>query len=310
LRGERRARVAAIEHPEQVSELHDRVLEASPAARRHVELASGRRAHVIEAGEGDPLVMVHSGGTSALLFLPLLERLTGVRAIAVDRPGFGLSDPIHVTRDRFRTGVVAWMGELLDALGLDETALLGNSMGGSWTVWYALAHPQRVRRLLLAGAVPMLEGARVPAPLRLMAVPGVATVLSRLMKPSRKSVVQLMGFFGEGETIVDHPDQIEALVAAGRDPVVTRANRAEVAAVASPGAGIRREFRLTPEELARLAMPTLLIWGDADPIGTPEVARRAADAIPDARLEVLPAGHSPWLAQPDHTAELVTDFVQ
>jgi pimeloyl-ACP methyl ester carboxylesterase len=56
--------------------------------------------------------------------------------------------------------------------------------------------------------------------------------------------------------------------------------------------------------------PTLLIWGDADPIGTPEVGRGAAEAIPDARLEVLPAGHSPWLAQPDRTAELVSEFVR
>jgi hypothetical protein len=64
-------------HPDEVSELFDRVLSESSATGRHVELASGRQAHVIEAGEGDPLLLVHPGGTSSLLFLPLIERLTG-----------------------------------------------------------------------------------------------------------------------------------------------------------------------------------------------------------------------------------------
>jgi pimeloyl-ACP methyl ester carboxylesterase len=309
LGGHGSAVVAAIRHPDEVEDVHDRVLGASPATGRHVELASGRQAHVIEAGEGPPLVMVHSGGTSALLFLPLIERLTGVRTIAVDRPGFGLSDPIDFTRDTFRSAVVVWMWEVLDALGLDRPALLGNSMGGAWTLWFTLAHPNRVRRLVLTGAVPMAVGARVPAPLRLMLVPGVESLVNRIAKPSPKSVVQMMGFFGEGETIVEYPDQIEALVAAGSDPLVAQANRAELRAVGSVIAGIRREFRLLPDELARLTVPTLLVWGDADPIGGSSVAQAMTDAIPGARLELLPAAHVPWFAEPDRTAELVAQFV-
>jgi pimeloyl-ACP methyl ester carboxylesterase len=87
--------MTAARHPGEAKELFDRLLETSPATGRYIELASGRQAHVIEAGAGDPLVMLHPGGTSAFLFLPLIERLTGLRAIAVDRPGFGLSDPIN-----------------------------------------------------------------------------------------------------------------------------------------------------------------------------------------------------------------------
>jgi pimeloyl-ACP methyl ester carboxylesterase len=53
------------------------------------EIGSGRRVHVIEAGQGEPVVLLHGSATSSLLPLPLLERLAGVRGIAVDRPGFG-----------------------------------------------------------------------------------------------------------------------------------------------------------------------------------------------------------------------------
>jgi pimeloyl-ACP methyl ester carboxylesterase len=301
-------------HPDEVSELFDRVLSESPATGRHVELASGRQAHVIEAGAGEPLLLIHPGGTSSLLFLPLIERLTGLRVLAVDRPGFGLSDPIDLTRDSFRSEAVTWMSQVLDALGLETTALLGSSMGGAWSLWYALEHPRRVRRLVLAGAVPMAAGARLPAPLRLMfglmITPGVGSLVGRMVKPSERSVIKMMSFFGEGETVVDHPEQIEVQVVAGSDPVVTQANIAEMRAVGSALGGLRRELRLQPEELARVSVPTLIAWGEHDPIGDPAVARALADAIPGARLELLPTAHMPWFAEPRRLGELVEAFVR
>jgi pimeloyl-ACP methyl ester carboxylesterase len=154
-------------------------------------------------------MMLHPGGTSSLLFLPLIERLTGLRVIAVDRPGFGLSDPIDFTRGSFRSDVVTWMSHVLDALELEHTALLGSSMGGTWAPWYALEHPERIRRLVLASAVPMAPGARMPTPLRLMfglmIAPGVGPLMSRLLEPSPKTAVKMMSFFGEGETVLEHP---------------------------------------------------------------------------------------------------------
>jgi pimeloyl-ACP methyl ester carboxylesterase len=306
--------MTATKHTDEMNEVFDRVLRTSPATGRHVGLASGRQAHVIEAGTGDPLVMLHPGGTSSLLFLPLIERLTGVRAIAVDRPGFGLSDPIDFTRDSFRSEVVTWMSQVLDALDLEETALLGSSMGGAWSLWYALEHPGRVRRLVLVGAVPMAPGARLPAPLRLMfglmVIPGVGSLMNRLVKPSEKSVVKMMSFFGEGETVVDHPEQIETQLVAGSDPVVAQANLAEMRAVGTTTGEVRGDFRLQTDELSGLNVPTLIAWGDHDPIGDPAVARAFADAIPGARLELLPAAHMPWFAEPARTGELVESFVR
>ena len=55
---------------------------------------------------------------------------------------------------------------------------------------------------------------------------------------------------GEKDTIVNYPDQIEALVAAGNDPIVSRVNRAELRAIISPF-GFRRSFRVQPDDLRR-----------------------------------------------------------
>lgn len=256
-------------------------------------------------------MLLHGTNTSALLLHPLLERLDGVRAIAVDRPGLGLiiSDPVDVPRERFANAAVQWLNGLLDALRLDKTALVGNSMGGTWGLWYALAHPDRIRQLVLLGAAPLLPATRVPTPLRVMAAPKVGEFLQRLMPSTSKTVVQMMGFMGEKETIADYPDQVNALVAGGNDPVASRANLAELRAVAGPF-GFRRRLRLHADELRRLPVPTLLVWGGHDPMGGAKVAQATADLIPDARLELLPAGHGPWLGHPDRTADLIASFVR
>jgi pimeloyl-ACP methyl ester carboxylesterase len=302
-------RTAALTHPGEVIAVHERVLGGSSAQGRHIEVASGRRMHVIEVGEGPPLVLLHGSGPTALLFLPLLERLSGVRAIAVDRPGFGLSDPVDLPRERYRDAAVECLDSVLDALGLDETALLGNSMGGTWALWYTLAHPERVRRLVLLGAPPLLPGTRVPPPLRVVATPKVGEFLSRKMPSTPKTVVQNMGGMGEKDTIVNYPDQIEALVAAGHDPLASAVSLAELRAAISP-LGFRSAMKVQRDELRQLTIPTLLIWGDHDPVGAPDVAQATADAIPGAQLELLPAGHGPWLGHPDRTAALVTNFVR
>lgn len=75
-------------------------------------------------------------------------------------------------------------------------------------------------------------------------------------------------------------------------------------------AGFRRRIRVRPAELRRLAVPTLLVWGEHDPVGSTAVARTVTELIPDARLVTLPAGHAPHLGQPERMAAAIADFAQ
>ena len=60
--------------------------------------------------------------------------------------------------------------------------------------------------------------------------------------------------------------------------------------------------------MAQLSMPTLLIWGDRETLGGEDVGRAVSDAIPNGVLEVMPAGHRPWLGHPDETTKLIQDL--
>jgi pimeloyl-ACP methyl ester carboxylesterase len=298
----------AVGHPDEVRQIYERILAEAGVAHRYIKTRSGRRVHLVDAGEGPPVVLLHGGGTSSLSHLPLLAHLEGVRAIHVDRPGFGLSDPVQVPRGRYRGAAIEFVDEVLDGLELESCALAGASGGGLWALWYALAHPVRVRRLVLLTGVPLLPGTRFPVPLRLMVSPLIGDLLARV-KPSPKMVVRFMSAMGEKDTIARHPALIESLVAAGREPVATAAGLAEFRAVGSPF-GFRPSLRVHPDDLRRLRAPTLVLWGDHDPTGSVEAARRTTSLIPNARLEVLPAGHVPWLGHPERVADTVSRFVR
>jgi 2-hydroxy-6-oxonona-2,4-dienedioate hydrolase len=151
-----------------------------------------------------------------------------------------------------------------------------------------------VTRLVLLGAPPLLPGTRVPPPMLAVATTPTDAPPLPMPAPSRETVVQSMGVFGEAETIAQYPDQVDAMVAAGSDEIGLGARLAELRAIISP-TGWQPALALDVEELRRLTVPTLLIWREYDPLGAAEVAHAAAAAIPDARLELLPAGHGPWL---------------
>ena len=298
-----------LAHSDDLVHVYERLLQGSSLSGRHLDAGDGRRIHLTETGDGPSLVLLHGGGAPGLFFLPLLQRLERVRAITPDRPGYGLSDPIELPRDRYRQVAVAWVDRLLDTMELGDTALLGHSSGGLWALWYALARPHRVRRLVLLGAAPALPGTGMPLPFRVLMLPGIGRLLQHI--PSTpKSVMQFCRLVAhEEETIVAHPELIDLLVAGDNDPVAASANLTDLRAIAAPHR-YRLHARVRTDELRQLTAPTLLIWGDRDPFGDTAVAQATADTIPDARLELLPAGHGPWLGHPDRIAELVTDFVR
>jgi pimeloyl-ACP methyl ester carboxylesterase len=262
---------------------------------------------VIESGDGPPVVQLHGNNTSSLSHLMLLDHLPGVQSYLVDRPGFGLSEPDDFPRERFRQNIVRFLDEVLDALDVGSPVLLGASGGGVVATWYTLDRPERVRGLVLLGSVPLLPGARIPLGLRLMVTPGVGEVLRRAVRPDRRMMLRLLATMGEGDTIVRHPALLESLVDAARDPVAVAANAAELRAFLSL-LGVRSATRIRPDELRRIARPTLMIWGDHDPVVSVAAARSVALLIADARLEVLPAGHVPQLGRPRRVAEFLEEF--
>src|SRR6185295_3116417 len=125
-------------HSTAQSDIYQQMLRACGTPGRLVTLDTGRRVHLVEAGDGPPVIHLHGNNTSALSHLMLLEHSPTVRSYLVDRPGMGLSDPSTFPRGKFRDFAVRFVDDVLNALKLRTAVLAGASGGGVYAIWYAL----------------------------------------------------------------------------------------------------------------------------------------------------------------------------
>lgn len=267
------------------------------------------RTHVFESGRADgdpPLVFVHGSDAFGAFLAPLVAQFDDARVVGFDRPGYGLSDPFVYTEGDFRRTLVETVEGVVDDLGAERVDLVGHSMGGHAGVRFALQRPERVRRLITVGAIPGFPGTKPPFPIRLLTVPVLGRLIQRLQKPSRETVLDVAEIFGERAAIQEHPALIEAIVAHVSDPASAEAGFSEFNAIGSIR-GWRPSVRLREDDLSGLEPPTLVIWGDRDPLGSPADVRDGVASIPDVRFETVDAGHMPYLAHAEHCARLIDE---
>jgi pimeloyl-ACP methyl ester carboxylesterase len=260
------------------------------------------RISTMEAGQGDPVILIHGLGATKASFLPTIGALVdSYRTIAIDLPGFGDSaKPVLAPYDAafFAKSVVA----LLDALELDRAHLIGNSMGGRVAIEVGLSAPERADRLvMLAPSLAWLR-ARPWAPY----LRWVPTQLG-LIQPAPRAVV---------ERIVRNliPGAHTEWTAAGIDEFLrsylTPSGRAAFYAAAR---NIYLEEPHGPDgfwtRLESLRTPSLFVWGRHDVIVPPAFARHVEKAVPAAEHLVLGCGHVPQLERPRETHQAIRRFL-
>ena len=267
---------------------------------------------VRECGHGEPVVFVHGSGMSGATWAPVLAHLPDRRAIAIDLPGFGLSDPYSYTGRSLRVHAVSQLTSVLDALGLRRAAFVGTSLGAMWSLFLALDAPERVSAVVSIGMpVVALPGVRGDPFFTLLTTPGLGRVVARAIPAPGSAQTARRGMKGvAGQAALDRtPDEFFAVVAAGMRVAGWRqAMWSHLNLALRFGRG-RPENVLTDAELRSIAAPVLFIWGQDDGYGGPEIGRRATELIPDARLEVLPGKHAPFLDDPARCAALIRQAV-
>src|SRR5215203_3423134 len=206
------------------------------------------RARVLETGEGAPVVLVHGGGGVGATWAPLMAKMSGARLVVVDRPGFGLSDGFDYRGVDLRRHAVAFLESLLDALGIERAAFVGNSMGGLWSFWLALDRPERVSTLAQLGSTALLMGTMAPLPMRLLSVPGLNRLMLAAEKPSPEQARTFLVRLGHDEAVIDRRLSRRILRDGRRLPKAPRLRHGMVdprgalphAAGCSPGCSFRR----------------------------------------------------------------------
>jgi pimeloyl-ACP methyl ester carboxylesterase len=267
------------------------------------------RVRIQDVGSGTPTVFVHGTGGSGTYFAPLLAHLDGVRALVIDRPGWGLSDPLDFSTRPYRDIAVDVVRRVLDTLGIERAHVVGASIGNLWALRFAQAAPDRVDRMVLLGGGPISPEITVPPFIKLLRTPVGRVIVALPEKPGmfRKQLAQM----GHGATLRSG-DGMDSFVewhgALTRETQWGRNERDMVRAIVSRD-GFVAGLVPTAEEIGSIAPPTLMVYGDADPVGSLETWERFAGSMPAGELEVVPAGgHVVWLDDPAGVGAIVSKF--
>lgn len=268
------------------------------------------RIRVVDVGSGRPLLFVHGTFGGGPAYAALARELPTRRLLLMDRPGFGLSSPIEYRTETFGRDIAALQRAVLDRLGLDQVDVVGHSIGDLFVLRLALQNPDRVRRVILLGAGPIVQEAGVPSPIRLIGSP-LGAIMVRMLK-RRGTVISMIRGSGHGPALADGriPDAvIDWRLAVNRETDSMIHERAMVRAVVD-GRRYRPGVTLTDTELAAIRQPTLMVYGTADKLGDPCLWQRVVATLPHGELTLTEgAGHMVWLDDPAGIAHHMEAFL-
>lgn len=252
-----------------------------PSLARHVEGAQGAPA----------LVLLHAIGTNSDLWLPQLGAWSARwRVIRIDLPGHGASAPPVGSPEL--ADYAAWVRDVLDELEVERAALVGLSLGGMVAQAFALAYPQRTAALVLAHTTARTDEA-------------VRELWQRRLEHFEEAGLQ-------GQVAATLERWFTRSFAAA-SPCTLAWIAGQICATSPDGyaAAIRAIQRLDHlDRLGEIAVPTLVIAGEADSAVPPAAAAAMAAAIRGAQLVVLPdAAHLGNIQRPIQFAEIVASFL-
>jgi pimeloyl-ACP methyl ester carboxylesterase len=274
--------------------------------------AKGIRTRAIEAGSGEPLIMLHGSGGHAEAYarnvLPLSEHF---HVYAIDMAGHGFSDQ-HPSLPGSE-GIADQVVRFMDALNIDSANLAGESLGGAVSAKLALEQPKRVKRVVYitgAGLVMGDEADKLAAPGR-EAFQRLSAAASS--NPTRETVRDRLGWlFADPEvSITDELTEVRYRIYSRRFGEGSIASPGANRPAAGGGGGGGVGVNLTPERLREIKAPFFFLWTDHNPSTPWQVAEMAHKQMPGSRFHVIKhAGHWPQYEQPDEFNRLVIDFLK
>jgi pimeloyl-ACP methyl ester carboxylesterase len=262
---------------------------------------------VVRVGSGPPTVLFHGGAMTSTVWAPLLAHLPDRSLLLVDLPGCGLADAFDYRGVDLASHQTAFVGSVLDALGLQRASLIGASLGGWFTLRFAIERPERVTAAALITAPALaLPGALMPVPMAL-----TSTWLGRRLgaispPPSARTVRRMLGAIGGDGAVAGVPEPMFDALGAAMALAAPSTATLDLCHWRTPHA----HLQVTEAELAACPTPVLFLWGTDDKVQPPDAGAWAASLLPRGQLEVLPGGHGLWFEQPERCGHVLSEFLR
>jgi pimeloyl-ACP methyl ester carboxylesterase len=266
----------------------------------------GHRLSYRTGGRGPLLLLIHGITNSSATWEPVLASL-GRRFTVVAPDLLGHGDSAKPRGDYSLGANASLLRDLMLALGHERATIVGHSLGGGIAMQMAYQFPERVERLVLVSSGGL--GRQVTPLLRAVALPGAELVLPLLAsEPLVNAGAKVGGWIAQiGLRVGSDITAMAAGVASLRDLEARRAFVHTARSVIDVGG---QRVDATDKLYLAEAVPTLILWGDRDPIIPARHGVRAHELMPGSRLRIFAgAGHFPHHDDPAGFATAITEFV-
>ncbi|MBB5913272.1 4,5:9,10-diseco-3-hydroxy-5,9,17-trioxoandrosta-1(10),2-diene-4-oate hydrolase [Nocardia transvalensis] len=260
--------------------------------------------HEAGVGNGPTVVLLHGGGPGASSWSNFAHNIAVLaehfHVLAVDQPGYGLSDK-PTEHPQYFVHSSSALKDLLDTLEItDRVALLGNSLGGGAAVRFALDYPDRAGKLVLMGPGGLSTNLFAPDPTE-----GVKALSRFTYEPTRENIETFLKIMVFDQSMVT-PELVDERFELARTPESLAAMRAMGKSFASADF----EKGMLWRDAYKLRQPVLLIWGREDRVNPLDGALVALKSIPRAQLHVFgQCGHWAQREKFDEFNRLTVDFL-
>ena len=255
----------------------------------------GYKLHYLEAGRGEPIILLHGAGGEGARWMPTIKGLAGnFRVIALDQIGWGQSDkPLMI----YHTGVFAgFLTQFMKEIGVPKATIMGQSLGAGVTLYMAAHHPEMVERIVLVDGGGYRSPNDPPPPPPNWHNRQIAN--AGTLEESREYMEKL--FYDHSfvtDELVEHNLRLRLASAFTAESTATAAAR---------GLG-----GVTEAEVRAIKAPTLLIWGMNDPLSSVANAEKLNGAIKNSRKVLFDkAGHYPFLEHAERFNQTVLEFLK
>ncbi len=236
-----------------------------------------------KGGQGEPLLIIHGGNSHARLWAKNMRELCKNYTVYVpDLPGFGKSQPMEGSY--YVPELIDFINKFTRLLGLDSFYLMGHSLGGAIATGYTLLYPQRVKRLVVIDS--MCYGEDIALWVRVL----TASPLSFSFGKALISILKGIKWIAEAMF-----RSLEFMLPISEASLI----------IGTSAVTLHSQSVVLFRQLSEIVTPTLLVWGERDPIVPVKQAYAAATVIPDCQLVVLKGGHSAYARRlPEFSQEL------
>ncbi|MCU1415400.1 MAG: alpha/beta hydrolase [Microbacteriaceae bacterium] len=268
--------------------------------------AGGIRTRVLEAGRGDPVILLHGTGGHIEAWANNVHALAeNHRVIAIDMVGHGFTDKPPL--EYVLTDYTDHARSVMDALGIARAHFVGLSLGAWVACWLALETPERVGRIIncTGGVFRWPEGQDEGEAAGRKTMVGTSSGLEELSEESVRARLHML--FHDPSKCTEELVHVRLAIYRLPGMAETIPLLHHMLAYDAPD---RVKFSLTEDRLRALTSPVLYLWGEFNPGGSVENAARAASLTPDAELQVIEgAGHWPQWETAAEFNESVIDYL-